>query len=49
MKVLVTGGAGFLEYGVTLGFEKIPRVTQHSQNGEITEAVHLKTKGPIYE
>ncbi|MDO8487417.1 MAG: hypothetical protein Q7S45_03935 [Candidatus Curtissbacteria bacterium] len=44
MKLLITGGAGFLEYGVTLGFEKIPRVTQHSQNGGINQMLVDKSK-----
>lgn len=39
MKILVTGGAGFLEYGVTLGFfQIIPRVTKYSQNRHKSKA-----------
>ena len=32
MRLLVTGGAGLLEDEITLGFKKIPRVMQYSQN-----------------
>lgn len=40
MKVLVTGGAGFLEYGISLGLLKItPREMKHSQNQHKLEGI----------
>ena len=43
-KLLVTGGAGFLEYEITLGFVKILRVMQYSQNGGINKISPIKNQ-----